>query len=337
MIQHPLNDDATNGDWYQQQHGNKPRSRSECQIRECCINMLRKCTENSFKHRYNHDDSRYRRKNHINKHILDISRFFYRYIYAIAAKTASVAVQVGVAMQVAETTAGEVKELSKKIDEVKQSTVSNEGVHSMIEEMIETKLAKVARKDVLRAEGSSEALFGGSGLQSATRQEAEDWVNRKLQELRAEEPTDIYHKGDEYKGILYVKFKSPEAVQKLTTAFAKGQHKLSGKQVWCKKDLPINVRVPLSFLLGLRWQLTQTGWGFTKQEVKVDDEEVPVLSATCVDDQMCLKWLDATWDKWEELQKSEELQSLIDAANAKLTRAADARGKGKGNKAPRHQ
>ena len=102
--------------------------------------------------------------------------------------------QAGVAMQVAETTAGEVKELSKKIDEVKQSTVSKEGVHSMIEEMIETKLAKIAQKDVLRAEGSSEALFGGSGLQSATRQEAEDWVNRKLQELRAEEPTDIYHK-----------------------------------------------------------------------------------------------------------------------------------------------
>ena len=79
----------TTGDWHPQ-HSNIPQSRYDSQTRERCINTLRKCTDNIFKHRYDLAVFNYRRENNMNKHMLDISYTFHIYIYAIAAKTAQI-------------------------------------------------------------------------------------------------------------------------------------------------------------------------------------------------------------------------------------------------------
>ena len=102
-----------------------------------------------------------------------------------------------------------------------------------------------------------------------TKVTAEDWITRKLKELCLPEPHEMYHKGDEYKGITFAKYRTPEEVTKVTEAFDKGQFKIADKPIWSKRDLPLEARVPKSFLLGLRHHLTQ--WDFTKREVKVDE------------------------------------------------------------------
>ena len=135
--------------------------------------------------------------------------------------------------------------------------------------------------------------------------------------------------------MIFAKFRTPEEVAKVTEAFNKGKFKVAGKSIWCKPDLPTEIRVPKAFLLGLRYQLTQ--WEFQKQEVKVDEEgkvmgigKVPVLRAAACEGELVLTWLDPAWAEWAELQNSPELATLIKGANDKLSKSANSKQKGKG-------
>ena len=137
--------------------------------------------------------------------------------------------------------------------------------------------------------------------------------------------------------MLYAEFSSPDVVAKIAKAFDTNKYKLNGKAVWAKNDLPISQRCPLTFLLGLRWQLLQ--WGYTRREVKVDDklqtlsvDGQTVAEAKVINDKLDIKWLDGTWMRWEELQQALEMNTLIEAANTKLTKTAENRAKGKGKK-----
>ena len=67
-----------------------------------------------------------------------------------------------------------------------------------------------------------------------------------------------------------------------------------GSLVRWKKDASIEERAPLSFVLGLRWQLGE--WGFSKAAIKVDQE----------------------WREWAELRESPKLQFLSENANKKV-------------------
>ena len=85
-------------------------------------------------------------------------------------------------------------------------------------------------------------------------------------------------------------------VQKVIKSFDKGRFKLLGKDVWCKKDLAIDERALLSFLLGPRRLLNL--WGISKREIRVNDDRrllvgnVPVLMASVVDNELEVNWLD---------------------------------------------
>ena len=220
---------------------------------------------------------------------------------------------------------------SLEAEAVKKSDLKGD-IQTMVEEIIDKQLLRGS----LSSNGqSSQVLIGG--LQNATRQEAEDWFNRKVQALKLEAPIDIFHKGDEFKGILYANFATPASVEKVTKAFAKDKPKLSGQDVWCKKDLPIERRVPLSFLLSLRWQLNQ--WGFTKQEVKVTEEDltltvgaVPVVKAAVSENKLKVAWIDKGWENWGDLQSAAELNKLTQAADEKLAKTVSSRAKGKGKR-----
>ena len=135
---------------------------------------------------------------------------------------------------------------SEDANEMKLNVISKGEGAEMIEHAIEKRLVTGTTKN--RHSGSSDVLFGG--MEASIQQEAEEWIIRKLKELKLEEPADIYFKGNEFTGILYAKFSSPDAAEKLTRAFENGQYTISGKKVWCKKDLPIDIRAPMSFYSG---------------------------------------------------------------------------------------
>ena len=85
----------------------------------------------------------------------------------------------------------------------------------------------------------------------------------------------------------------------------------------------------------LRRQLLE--WRFSKSDIRVKEESLtmtvggaPVLSARVVQKQLELKWCDPTWKHWGDLQKSPELQKMVDDAEKKLKNAFELRGKGKG-------
>ena len=162
-----------------------------------------------------------------------------------------------------------------------------------------------------------------------------EWLATALRDLKLQPAIEPYHKGDEFKGILFAKFASPQVAQTITESFSKARPNMSGKHVWCKFDQPIEARVPKSFLLGLRWQLVQ--WGFEKQDVRVDDEHmimkvggVPVLQVVIDGQKLNTNWLDSSWALWPDLQQSKELQTLVQSASDKLKASFDNRAKGNG-------
>lgn len=107
----------------------------------------------------------------------------------------------------------------------------------MIEDMVDTRLSKGYLGET---DEDHDVLFDGFG--DSSKQEAEDWITQKLNEFGLEEPWELYHKGDAFKGILYAKYASAETVQKVTKAFGRGRQQLEGKPVWCRRDLSVDKR-----------------------------------------------------------------------------------------------
>ena len=66
------------------------------------------------------------------------------------------------------------------------------------------------------------------------------------------------------------------------------------------------------------------------QTLSVDGQQV--VEAKVTNDKLDIKWLDETWMRWEKLQQAPELNTLIQAANTKLSKTAENRAKGKGKK-----
>ena len=105
------------------------------------------------------------------------------------------------------------------------------------------------------------------------------------------------------------------------------------KTIYCKKDRPLESRVPFSFLLGLKKELVQ--WGY-KGSVRVEEigmkmtfQGTSVLSAQVREGQLHLDWLPG-WLEWSELQNSTEMTALKDKAAETLKGAYEKGGKGDG-------
>ena len=195
---------------------------------------------------------------------------------------------------------------------------------------VEEKLSDASRKVV---EDASTILFGG--LQSLTFEEAQDWVIRQIKEKKVEEPEVIYFKGDKFAGLVFAKFTTTRIADDVVRKMSIAKLTVGEDEVWCKKDLPIERRVPLSFLLGTRRQLIE--WGYSKQKVKVNDEDnalaiggITVLKAFVQDYQLQLDWTSDYWRNWEELVGSQEFKSLLGRAEESLKKARDDKGKGDG-------
>ena len=113
---------------------------------------------------------------------------------------------------------------------------------------------------------------------------------------------------------------------------------LGGKDIWANTDVPTEISAPDQFLLNLKKQLLQ--WGFAPASVRANIdgpsknlkvEGKIVLTVKCDDGCLICDWGE-TWKVWEDLHKSTELQTLIDACNKKLTGGGKGKGKEGGKK-----
>ena len=102
-----------------------------------------------------------------------------------------------------------------------------------------------------------------------------------------------------------------------------------------RKDAPSEERAPLSFLLGLRWQLDQ--WGYDTKFTKVDENSLTmkfngkiVARVTVQSDKLAVEWLDPEWKDWKELNDSNEFKAPLNANDKKLQHASENKLKGKG-------
>ena len=173
--------------------------------------------------------------------------------------------------------------------------------------------------------------------------EAVDWISSQIKSLQVGEPEDIYFEGDAFKGMLFCKFDNSEMADKIIKELNKRKPEFKAKgsafKPWFKQDAPIWERAPLSFLLGLRWQLGE--WGEDKKNIKVDEKALTmkfkgevVACASIQSDKFKVDWLDSKWTEWKELQDSAELKALVQVASKKIeescANAAKGKGKGKG-------
>ena len=184
-------------------------------------------------------------------------------------------------------------------------------------------------------------VVGGVGT-TGDEDEAVNWIESQIKSLKISVPDDVYFKGETFKGMLFCKFNHPEAAERAIKELTKRkpEFKTSGSvyKPWYKQDVPIRERAPISFLLGLRWQLGE--WGtYDKKLIKVDEKTLimkvdgkEVAQVSTKPDNLQVDWLDEKWASWKELQESPELKALAEAANKKIGQANgnEAKGKGKG-------
>ena len=215
----------------------------------------------------------------------------------------------------------------KEIKGVQQAERVDEKFETRMKDL-EDKLSDSARKVI---EDTSTVLFGG--LQSLSFDDAEAWIKEQIKDRKLEDPEIVYYKGDKFAGLAFAKFASSTAAENVIKKMAKIQK--GDEEVYCKKDLPLEQRVPLSFLLGLRRQLIT--WGFTKRKPRVNEYSNtltvgggnPVLKVTVGGNRLVLEWMSQDWKDWKELAESSEFKKLKEKAEETLSKAED-KGKGDG-------
>ena len=232
------------------------------------------------------------------------------------------------------------KELMRIQDEKTDSKLRQSEQKTMAEFEKLRKEIKEGKKEsaaVKISEDDTTLLFGG--LQDMSFEDAEKWVRNQIEEKKLQEPSIVYHKGEAFSGIVFAKFSNDKTAQDIAKTLTM-VFKSKGERIWCKKDLPLEQRVPLSFLLGLRRQLIT--WGFTKRKPRVEEESNtltvggnPVVKVTVDDNRLALQWMSQEWKDWKELVESSEFKNLKEKAEEKLAKAED-KGKGDGKGKTRH-
>ena len=240
----------------------------------------------------------------------------------------------------------EVTDLTRRMSELEMSTSQPASrAASEVGSTIEAKLQELerqvneinelqsARPRDIPHDREITALFGG--LEKVGGEEAAKvWLKKKLSDLHCQTPTDVYPIGD-FTGILFCKFDSKIARDSAVLKYTRARISHGGQIAWSRPDLPIERRVPETFLFALKKQLV--AWEYTKQEVRVDTDQLTlkidgevIVQASVKDKELELIW-EPTWLAWDDLINSQELAALKAKASNALTRAGQS-GKGKGKK-----
>ena len=99
-------------------------------------------------------------------------------------------------------------------------------------------------------------VFGGFSREGDGQDEIE-WLEKKLKEKQTDPLDSIYFKGDEFKGLLFVKFCNAEVASKAIDIISKSKLAYGDGDISCKPEAPVEIRAVRSLLLGLRWQLNK--------------------------------------------------------------------------------
>ena len=113
------------------------------------------------------------------------------------------------------------------------------------------------------------------GIDCASFEVAVKWVQQVFSESRSPPPIETYTKNKEsFNGILFLKFQSVQdahfalEVMRAKCTTEKGRRGEASSRMWCNFDLPIEDRVPISFLSGLQRLLLD--WTFLNDYIKVE-------------------------------------------------------------------
>ena len=234
----------------------------------------------------------------------------------------------------AEAAGEKVKELGTTVEELKETTVKKDDIRAVVEEVVNEKVGKTANLKVTT--NRKVAVIGGFG-KAESMQEAKDYIVDKLSKAGVKAPDEMYHKGDEFKGILFARFGDGEAMDTAISTIRSQRLTFKGNLVWCGPDRPLQERVPLGFLLGLKRMLVGKGWEFSKKAVKVEEEDMVikvggtrVLQAKVEDQGLAVTWLADDWKNWDDFAKSKEFADLRSKADERLTNVGEGGTKGLG-------
>ena len=137
--------------------------------------------------------------------------------------------------------------------------------------------------------------------------------------------------------MVFVKFVSLEKRAIGMVLFNTSQLDMFDKISFMSPDVPIEQRVPKSFLIGFKNLLVSEAWGFKKSSVRFDEHSgimsvggFPVLKASVQQFRIYFEFLDPDWAKWSELTQDSQFQELQKSAHSKLEIARNHMDKGKG-------
>ena len=126
------------------------------------------------------------------------------------------------------------------------------------------------------------------------------------------------------------------ALEKIQKARKLSMWSCEGVKIWVKEDALIDERVTRSLLFGTKFLLAS--WGYQRNSIWVDMESSEikcgaglVFKMSITDGILQISYGEG-WDTWELFQNDADFKNLIETAKAKLSKAAEQKGKGKGKK-----
>lgn len=179
----------------------------------------------------------------------------------------------------------------------------------------------------------SKTMAVGGLVELGSLQEATKWLSNKLSEFGGPHHIGTYMKSDAFNGFLFAKFKNVDARDTAVALMRSASIKVGEKHVWASQDLPVSIRARKLFLFRLRWQLGQ--WGFTKQEMVVDEEysklsiaNKVIVKVETAGTNLQVHWADE-WARWQDFQDSMELQDICEKSRVLLNKVGKGGGKSK--------
>ena len=182
-------------------------------------------------------------------------------------------------------------------------------------------------------------VVGGMGTASSA-EVAKDWLANTLRKASITNFSDIYHKGgvdSKFNGMVFVKFPTKYALDQATVVFNSLRAGMAGERSFMSEDQPIQVRTVHKFLREVKKLMTSSEWGYTKSSVRYDldtktlsvagDE---ILEVSVEKYKLNIKYLDAAWTGWAELQQDIQFGAIQKELQDKLSQAEKGLDKGKG-------
>ena len=154
------------------------------------------------------------------------------------------------------------------------------------------------------------------------KEEAEKWVRDKLWYLYGPNPTETFHKGESFRGILFVRFQSKGDRDAGVRLLKDGRFEEGGRKIWAKPDEELKVRVIKNLVFDTKNLLI--GWDFDKKGIWADPEtggvwlgDDMVLKGTVEDKTLNVEY-GKDWEAYMNDSKHPEFQELLASIRAKL-------------------